>query len=185
MNTKYYQWMHDFSFPSPKDILIPDAWKEFDLFGGKKIDKTLPPFQLVFEKEKQLPDFIPNKEMFLFFNKRLVDFFLKNYSKKLIQTFEVEIKVKEGNAISESYFLINILNNQDVIDRQKSKLRMSNSGNILRIEHLEILEKDFEKDFFRLEDFSPLLISSEAFVNRLKEQDFDGMKFTPISKLFI
>lgn len=184
--TKYFQWLNDFNFPSADDIIIPDGWIEIELFAGKKIEKKLPPLELIFNKDYPSSDSIPSKKVLLFFSARLVKFIEDNYPKGIIQTFPVEIKCKSEKSEEGKYFLVNILNSKDVIDNEKSKLKLDKYGDILNIEKLEIVDDDFDNnDFFRLSEFGGLLICSESFVHQLKDNGFTGMKFTPISKLFI
>jgi hypothetical protein len=185
MSNKYYQWTNDFDFPSPDDLFIPDPWKEFDLFGGEEINKKLPYIELIFKNQEQLSDSIPARKILLFFSKELVSFIKDNYRQVPIQAFPIKIKMNDVALPVGDYFLVNVLNVKDVIDKERSKLVMD-EGDIINIKHLEIIDEDFENnEFFRLEGFSSLLICSESFVQSLKENGFTGMKFTPISKLFI
>lgn len=182
MEKNYFEWNNDYKYPTPDNIAIPEAWRKSALFVGRKINKALPEIELFFQKKVTLSDSIPNSELLLVFNKKLVDFMIEVLSDKLIQTIPVKVMTarKEDD---RSYFLVNVLNTRDVIDKKKSDLDVNKYGEIDSINKLHIKE-DFRgnNDIFRLEGYASLLICSNSFVSKIKDKGFTGMKFVPIGE---
>lgn len=179
----YFQWTNDFGFPSPDEIRIPDSFRKIDLFMGKRLKKPLPMFDIVFEERHELADVIPSSQLVLLFSKRLVEFLAATYPKKLFQTVPLRLTMK-GKVSTGDYFLVNLVNTRDVIDKEKSKLVMGSYANIVAIRSLALDGVPFaDDDIFRLDGFVSLLLCSASFVERMKEQDFPGMKFVPLAKV--
>ncbi len=184
MENNYFEWQNDYKYPTPDEIVIPEPWIKIKLFLGRKIDEDLPPIRLGFNEPAILADAIPNRALLLIFNEKLLGFMKENSSQKLLQTFPVEIRNGKNSSKIEPYFLVNILNTQDVIDRKKSDLDINTDGEIGSINRLYIKD-DFKKnnDFFRLKGYVSLFICSESFVDKINEKGFKGMKFIPIEKM--
>lgn len=176
----FYIWQNDFQYPAPSEVVIPDEWNEYDLFGGRRINRkaALPPMKLIYEKEVALSDSIPSRHIFLFFSERLVDFIRDNTSKNSIQAFPIEIAVKASRRKISNYYLVNVLKTKNVIDRKKSDLSVDPYGEINLIRRLQIIEEKADHcELFRMEGFSGLLLCSEELVGKIREKAFNGMKF--------
>ncbi|GJM34483.1 MAG: hypothetical protein DHS20C18_34840 [Saprospiraceae bacterium] len=176
----YYVWKGDFDYSAPDNFNKPEVWDEYSLTLGQEIPKDLPSIQFFFEKDGPNSDVVPNIWIYLLFNGRLVEFLKNHYDSHLFQEFPVEIIITSQEKKVENYYLMNILNTRDVIDFEKSDLDIDD-GDIIGINHLEIIDEDFNNcDFFRLKGFSSLLICSQSFVDNFAENDFAGMRFIPL-----
>ncbi len=181
----FYIWEHDFKYPAPDDVVIPKEWNEYDLFGGNRIrmKKLVPPMQLRFDREVILSDSIPSRHILLFFGERLVEFINRDISRELIQSFPIEIQFTASHTKMDNYFVINVVNLKDVIDRDASDLLLSKHGNINLIRRLQIREENANGcNLFRMEGSSSSLVCSQLFVDKLLEGRFSGMKFVPVNE---
>jgi len=181
----YYIWESDFQYPAPFEVVIPDEWKEYDLYGGQSIlpEHPMMPIQLLFDKEVELSDSIPSRHVFLFLSKKLINFISVYIEKDLIQCFPIDIVFNSSKKIVDNYFFVNITKTRKALDENKSEFSKSKYGELDSIQRLCIKENELNGDHvFRLDEYITLLLCSQVFKDNINNNGFTGIKFIPITQ---
>lgn len=171
---KYYVLNNDWQYDCLKEEVIPSVYNEISLNFGE-LHENLPIITLVSKTEK-LPNHIPNHKEYLFFDKKIISI-IESFNIDYIQFFEVLIKNRKGDILSDEYKNLNIIKVIDAIDYTNSKL-VINDGDIVDVEDLRLDYSKIEDELiFRLENCEILVFFREDIAKAIVNAKCTGIEF--------
>ena len=173
----YYVFQNNWAFDCIREDMVPSVYHEIAFNLGDSFD-PLPPIELDLKKNKKLPDAIPNHQLYLIFNRQLIDL-IKSYDVDYLEEHEVIVR-QDGKELCEVvYKNINVLKLVDVIDREQSELTVDEDGEIDFLNKL-VLKTEFEElPVFRIEGFEILVLFREDLAQDIINRYMTGFEFYP------
>lgn len=148
--------------------------------AGVKIDlKADRPKYFYKNKDVQKLDLLPGVQLPPIISTRLKDFY---QSKKMqhLEFYPVDVICEEDGSIDSSYFLLNILNNIECLDKKKSDYSLFHPDYeiIVSVNKLVLdTAKISRRDIFRIAEYPALIIYSNDLRIKIENDGFTGFNF--------
>lgn len=142
-----------------------------DLILGKVSNQSLDFNLSIKNKSKKYPDFTGVGTSEFFVNKKF---------KEKIEEYIAPSKVKFINVkvVDQDYWLLNILQIKDVINRERSEIEYYDNGEIDEIYNLQINQQDIDKyDIFRLKEYPVPIFITDDLKNVFQDSNFTGITY--------
>jgi hypothetical protein len=99
---------------------------------------------------------------------------------KLVEYLPFTLKDKRGRPTKQEFFIANLRQKVECVDRAKSDITVSKvSGKLLGVDNLTVVEKKVPKDaqLFRLEEWPRVIVIRSDLAKRLRDEKLTGLKF--------
>lgn len=130
----------------------------------------------------QLHDFLHNLDRQLIVNSKVREFLEKHINK--VEFLPVNIVNHKGRNAKESYFIVNLLDLEDCIDKEKTTFEWSKLDPELMksVTNLTLNESSYPKKrhLFRLKHLTSVIMISESLVQELKNEGFRGFAISEL-----
>jgi hypothetical protein len=171
---------------------IPNKWSDnrigrvlkntgtdrFEFLKGKTLDEnTTSCSKVVFDCEEEFfSDVLPNNGALLIVSRRVLDI-MDNLCKYDYQVFEANVFVAKNKV--NGYYLLNILNLVEILDKTRSVFTtINNSNSILKFEKLVYKEEDLiNHSIARNADYLQHVVVSQELKEIFKKENIKGIEF--------
>jgi hypothetical protein len=183
--------MFDAQFPHACSLEELEGFEEiFHLWGGEKLEKQFPQnarFTMSGDRPTStvLTDSLHNTDHLLVVSKRLKEF-LQSAGVRQVEFLKVGIRNHKNKTVPDQYYIMNLLEPVDCLDRAASKAKTSpiNKDRIASIKKLVLKPSAIESDrrIFRIANFPNAHLVRRDLAEDITKQGFTGIRWLEASK---
>ncbi len=138
-----------------------------------------------FHKGKKITDLVAGIQSELIVS-RALKLTLLQWEKENLEFFPIELINQESNERSNDYYIMNILNNVECLDRNKSKFELFHPDLdiITKITRLVLNKNEItdSRHIFRLDELPNIIIVSDELKTEIEKKEHSGLVLLPTIK---